>query len=184
MELNKMLNYINDNSGLFLSFLTLAAVTVAIWQLRKNTITSTFDFLTRYEEGFFENKIVCKLINALICGVPVKLEKDICMFKIRNDAKEERISFTEIDNVLGYFETLGYLLKRNVIDLKSIHALFGYYCKMLWDEILEKDKCAYLELCRVDDKFAYIYYQYLYKQLMVYSPRSLKCLYKKLNVNL
>jgi hypothetical protein len=157
-----------------------AAVTtsIATWllfvvaknQLGKMAKISKVDFITRYEKDFYEEneEIICALDYD---GIKFVNDIDNPHYElIKEDGNKKTISTCKMDQLFGYFETLGYLEKKKDVDIEYIYEIFGHYAILLW-KLLEGD---YLIICREKSENSNIYNNYvsLIKRLIIYGKNK------------
>jgi len=89
------------------------------------------------------------------------LRKRIDEFK-NIDEMDETIGFREANMVCLFYEEIGILLKRKLLDISMIEDLFGGAIVMVW----EKVKTALLEARRYyKDPAIFYYFEYLYNEM-------------------
>lgn len=156
---------------------------VAYWQLKSFNKTTRADFIHRFTKDFFNEST--REIIALLDYSALKfreseieygkdiprrewpyflIDKDIAgQFKQKIPSQRELYTAFELDDdLLGYFDDLGTLEKRGILDISLIYDVFSYYIEIVWEnEEIQK----YIKWQQADNKdfgdmfenFEYIY---------------------------
>lgn len=119
-------NIISSIAAIITAF---AAVAAFWWQGHLNRINMNFEYLWRLDEQFANNDKMLKKRKKIACAL---LEKRY---------------ISEIDDILDFFETIGLLIERGVLDKRLISDRFNYWAVRYWlvssSYILEKRRSAY-----------------------------------------
>ena len=86
--------------------------------------------------------------------------------------------FSEYSNVFDFFETIGILLRRRVLDIELVDSSFYYWFAPLW-ELAEPDIKAWRN--KHDDNSYWEDCSYLYDQLVRYDARKRKIPVRKMS---
>ncbi|MDF9408489.1 MAG: hypothetical protein A4E52_00492 [Pelotomaculum sp. PtaB.Bin013] len=157
MDTGFISNWLQAIATLLAAFVTI--LTYIIYR-RLNNVEKTKIVLDIYER-LFTRKECIKIIEKIELGegkfwIPVE-DKEI-------QNREDIITDLEIDEYLGFFELLGDLVKRNIIDFKDVYNAFSYYIKMTWKH---KGIREYIDDLRNDEKDPEIYENLEYLSGMV-----------------
>jgi len=139
------------NAGIFITTVILALV--GYIQLEALRVQSRADFLFRFENEFFHDEIVQEIM--------VVIDENESLLK-KNGGK-----FTgyDLDNYIGYFESMGRYEKDGIIDFEFIDDIFGHYIFQAWQN---KEISDYVDWLREDmnDPRYYEFFQKLAKRVI------------------
>jgi len=161
------------------SIAAIATIWIAITaqvELRRLAKMSKVDFLIRYEWAFFgkdNDEIICALDNNAIKYAGEEGNKHFQIVSL-DGGKIKEISGFRMEQLFGYFVTLGYLEKRNDVGIDYIYEIFEPYATKLW-KLLDGE---YLKLCMTAEKDAHIYdnFRDLVSELQLYHDKKKKSL--------
>lgn len=157
MDTGSISNWLQAIATLLAAFVTI--LTYIIYR-RLSNVEKTKIVLDIYER-LFTRKECIKIIEKIELGES-KFWIAIEDKEIQNG--EDIITDLEIDEYLGFFELLGDLVKRKIIDFEDVYNAFSYYIKMTWKH---KGIREYIDNLRDDDKDPEIYENLEYLSGMV-----------------
>lgn len=159
---------------------TVALFFLGMWQLRKLNRTTSADFLHHFVVDFFtsDTRYLITLIDMdwIVFdrkdSIPVfRIKKDDEVRKIEHELGKSRSFFTvyEIDDLLlGQFEDMANLERKNVVDISMIYNTLSWYLETVWNN---KEIQAYVKWHRSLKNCSNIYEdsEYLYNKCNLYA---------------
>jgi hypothetical protein len=139
------------NAGIFITTVILALV--GYIQLEALRVQSKADFLFRFENNFFQDDIAQEMM--------VVIDENESLLK-KNGGK-----FTgyDLDNYIGYFESLGRYEKDGIIDFEFIDDIFGHYISQAWENKEIRDYVDWLRKDMKDPRY-YEFFQELARRVI------------------
>lgn len=147
--------------GFFTAWYTRKIFLVAERELKNMSEISAAKFITDYEESFFTDDAFKKHWPSIEKGT-VKFINEEGNKHFIDEKTKDIINTCEMDGLLGYFESLYILKKRNMITGELIQDIFKYYADILWD-LISKD---YLSFVRMKDKDSFSGFENLIKSFI------------------
>ncbi|MCX5677541.1 MAG: hypothetical protein NTY76_00310 [Candidatus Omnitrophica bacterium] len=145
---------ITIDSNIITAWATLIGVLVAIWaviyQNKRSTFALGVDLIMKLDDRFNSEKMRkarCAAATSLLNG-----------------------NISDATEVLDFFETIGYFIRRGALDKKTVWQIFFYWANNYWHSAKE-----YIEQERRGDPTVWANIPYLHSVLMLIEKRERRC---------
>jgi hypothetical protein len=171
-----------------LALVTLLLVLVAYYQLKGIKKTSRGDFIHRYKQDIFKERIQKMVMLLQYSALNFKV-KDIAFgddipskawpyFEVNKSITDQfkNGELNELiynvydidDNLLGHFEDLGYFEKNGTLDISFIYNWFSFYIEMIWESDEIRKYVNWQREGDVNSSDIYENFEYLYNKCRSY----------------